>query len=138
MSTGHSHWIVRVPSFYYQTKRGGLYLLFLFGAVDGTRTRTVSPPGDFKSLTLYRSICPELDNCGLFCPDITRKLRQTPGISNSYRHHSTFFDLLLLPPIFPCFAMVFCNLEGCWRDEKTHPSGFDLIQQKHYISFPRC
>ena len=107
-------------------------------AVDGTRTRTVSPPGDFKSLTLYRIICPELDNYGLFCPDITRKLRQTPGISNSYRHHSTSFDLLLLPPISPCFAMVFCNLEGCWRDEKTHPSGFDLIQQKHYICFPRC
>ena len=138
MSTGHLHLDGFEPGCRRQRKRGGLSLLFFVGAGNRTRTGTLLTARDFKSLTLYRIICPELDNYGLFCPDITRKLRQTPGISNSYRHHSTSFDLLLLPPISPCFAMVFCNLEGCWRDEKTHPSGFDLIQQKHYICFPRC
>lgn len=101
----------------------------LRGSVDGW---------DFKSLPLSGSIYPELDNFGLFRPDKMRKLRQIPKLSNFNRHQKTAFIFLLIPPFSPCFAMVFCNLEGCWRDGKTHPSGFDLIQQKHYISFPRC
>lgn len=50
---------------------------------------------DFKSLLLFGSIHPQLDNFGLFRPDKIRKLRQTPKLSNFNRHQKTTFDFLL-------------------------------------------
>ena len=52
-------------------------------------------PQDFKSLLLFGSIHPQLDNFGLFRPDKIRKLRQTPKLSNFNRHQKTTFDFLL-------------------------------------------
>ena len=103
---------------------------FLIGAGNRTRTGTLLRARDFKSLPLSGSIYPELDNFGLFRPDKMRKLRQIPKLSNFNRHQKTAFIFLLIPPFSPCFAMVFCNLEGCWRDGKMLSTRFGSIQQK--------
>ena len=47
VSTGHLHLIVRAPQ--RSKNRRGRKPSPIFGAADGTRTRTVSLPGDFKS-----------------------------------------------------------------------------------------
>ena len=47
-STGPSHWMGSSPTLIMQ-KRPAPMGLSVFGAADGTRTRTVSLPGDFKS-----------------------------------------------------------------------------------------
>ncbi|MBQ1170568.1 MAG: hypothetical protein IIX49_07040, partial [Oscillospiraceae bacterium] len=73
MSTRHLHLDGFELDHRKQQKRLATRLVFFTGAVDGTRTRTVSPPGDFKSLSLSRIFCPEMDNSGLFFHDISRK-----------------------------------------------------------------
>ncbi|MBQ5657319.1 MAG: hypothetical protein IIV14_07815, partial [Bacteroidaceae bacterium] len=62
-----------VSSFHTVLLEAALMGCFFYGAGNRTRTGTLLRARDFKSLSLSRIFCPEMDNSGLFFHDISRK-----------------------------------------------------------------